>query len=69
MKQRGAQGPNPVPVPQSLAISPGFIKKGNVEGLNIKVSMHFCQDHYLTAKAQLVCVPGHHHLQQTQNEL
>lgn len=66
----GPQGPtDPAPVPYGLAPSPGFIEKGNLEGLNIKVSMHLCKDRYLATKAHLVCAPGHYHLQQTHNEL
>jgi hypothetical protein len=65
VEQRGAGGPNPVLAPQSLATSPGFIKKGHLEGPNIEVSVHFCKNHDLTAEARLLCTPGHHHLQPT----
>lgn len=70
MWSRGARGPtDPALVPCSLATSPGFIKKGNPEGLDIKVSMHLCENHYLATKSHLVCAPGYHHLQQTHHEL
>lgn len=64
MEQRGSR---PKPCPSTT--SPGFIKTGDPEGVNVKVSMHFCKNHYLTSKAHLVCAPDHHHLQQMQNEL
>lgn len=62
MWRRGAQDPNPVPGTYGLATSPGFIKKGNPEGLNVEVSVHLCKNHHLTTKAHLVCAPGYHHL-------
>lgn len=69
MWNKEAQGPNPVPVPYGQATSPGFIKKGDLEGLNIEVSVHLRKNNHLTSKAHLACAPGHHHLQQTQNKL
>lgn len=64
MRSRGPQGPTDLAlIPYCLATSPGFIEKGNPEGLNIKVSMHLRKDRYLATKANLVCAPGHYHLQ------
>lgn len=69
-KHGGAEGLKAQTLSQyHIASSPRFIKKGNPEGLNVKVSMHLCKNCHLTAKAHLVCAPGHHHLQQMQNEL
>lgn len=62
--RRDRLSPTPtVPVARQAAHSPGFIKKGNLECLDISVSVCLCQNKHLTTLPHPVCAPGHHHLQ------
>lgn len=50
------------------AWSPGFIKRGNIESLDVNVGVQLRENDSLATLSHLVHVPHHHHLQRANAE-
>lgn len=65
---QGLPRPHPSTSGGRAAQSPGFIKKGDLECLDVSVSVHLREKDCLATSPHLGRVPGHHHLQQAHAE-